>query len=194
MVVLRPAVGNKWPDRPFSGGQMARAGETGRNDLREQIIPVLPRLRRFCVALARKPDAADDLCQATVERALARAAQFVPGSRLDSWMYKIAQNIWIDEGRKRHTRGSEVDVDEAYGLAGEDGVQIVEGRSELARVRDAFGSLSEEQRTLMTLVVLDGMSYKDAAETLGIPIGTVMSRIARARRAIDQFVNGEVAE
>lgn len=173
---------------------MTRAGEQGQGDLREQIITFLPRLRRFCLALARRPDVADDLCQATVERALARAEQFAPGSKLDSWMYKIAQNIWIDEGRRRQTRGSEVDVEQAFALVGSDGLKVVEGRSDLARARTALASLPEEQRVLITLVVLDGMSYKGAAETLGIPIGTVMSRIARARRAIDLQVNGEVAK
>ncbi|QFT76860.1 RNA polymerase sigma factor [Erythrobacter sp. THAF29] len=173
---------------------MTRAGETGRGDLRRQIIQILPRLRRFCLALARRPDVADDLCQATVERALARADQFVPGSKLDSWMYKIAQNIWIDEGRRQQTRGTEVDVDHAYDMVGSDGLKVVEGRSDLARAREALASLPEEQRVLITLVVLDGMSYKDAAETLAIPMGTVMSRIARARRAIDKHVNGEPAQ
>lgn len=107
-------------------------------------------------------------------------------------MYRIAQNIFIDERRRTRTRGHEVEVDAAFELAGDDGVQVVEGRSDLSRARAAMAALPEEQRMLMTLVVLDGMSYRDAAETLAIPIGTVMSRIARARRAIDQHINGSV--
>ncbi|KEO87991.1 MAG: RNA polymerase sigma factor [Erythrobacter sp.] len=170
---------------------MTETGETGQGDLRRQMIEVLPRLRRFCLALARRQDVADDICQATVERALARADQFVSGSRLDSWMYKIAQNIWIDENRKLRTRGHEVDVIEAFDMIGSDGVREVEGRSDLARARSALAALPEDQRTLITLVVLDGMSYKEASETLDIPIGTVMSRISRARRSIDRHVHGE---
>ncbi len=162
--------------------------------MRAQIIEVLPRLRRFCLTLARAPDQGDDLCQATVERALSRADQFIPGTRLDSWMYRIAQNIFIDERRKLATRGAEIDVDEVFGLAGDDGLQIVEGRSDLNRAGAALAALPEEQRMLMTLVVLDGMSYRDAADALGIPIGTVMSRIARARRAIDRQINGELLQ
>lgn len=173
---------------------MTETGETGQGDLRRQMIEVLPRLRRFCLALTRKQEVADDLCQSTVERALSRADQFLPGSKLDSWMYKIAQNIWIDEGRKVQTRGVHVDMDEAFGMAGADGVQVVEGRSDMARARSAMAALPEDQRVLITLVVLDGMSYKEAAEMLEIPIGTVMSRIARARRSIDKQVNGEIAQ
>lgn len=160
-------------------------------DLRNGIVEILPRLRRFCMALARNAEMGDDLCQATVERALARADQFQQGSRLDSWMYRIAQNIQIDDLRRKRTRGVEVDVDHAYDLTGDDGRQVLEGRSDLARAQAALANLPEDQRTLMALVVLDGMSYRDAAETLAIPIGTVMSRIARARRAIDIFVHGD---
>lgn len=169
---------------------MTDLGSDGTGAVRREIVAVLPRLRRFCLTLARSQDGGDDLCQATVERALARADQFIPGTRLDSWMYRIAQNIFIDERRRLRTRGVEVDVDNAFDLVGDDGVSVAEGRSDLARARAAMAALPEEQRMLMTLVVLDGMSYKDAAETLGIPIGTVMSRIARARRAIDQQLNG----
>lgn len=173
----------------FVGSGMS--GGTGSNgfDLRSEIVTILPRLRRFCMAIARNGDAGDDLCQATIERALSRADQFELGTRLDSWMYRIAQNIMIDSARRKRTRGVEIEVDDAFGLVGDDGVQIVEGRSDLARARLAMAALPDDQRTLMSLVVLDGMSYKDAAETLEIPIGTVMSRIARARRAIDVQIN-----
>ena len=169
---------------------MTDFGKDGTGAVRREIVTVLPRLRRFCLTLTRNQDAGDDLCQAAVERALARADQFIPGTRLDSWMYRIAQNIFIDERRRLRTRGVEVDVDHAFDLVGDDGVSIAEGRSDLARARSAMAALPDEQRMLMTLVVLDGKSYKDAAATLEIPIGTVMSRIARARRAIDQHLNG----
>jgi len=159
-------------------------------DLRDQIVAILPRLRRFCMALARGQDAGDDLCQAAIERALSRADQFVQGTRLDSWMYRIAQNIHIDQGRRKRTRGVEIDIDDMAGaLPGDDGLQIVEGRSDLARAQAALAALPEEQRVLMALVVLDGMSYREAAETLDIPMGTVMSRISRARRAIDAHLD-----
>ncbi len=163
-------------------------------DLRSEIVAILPRLRRFCLSLARSTDAADDLCQATIERALSRADQFIAGTRLDSWMYRIAQNLHIDQGRRTRTRGTQVDVDHAIELAGDNGVQIVEGRSDLSRAQAAMASLPEDQRVLLAFVVLDGMSYREAADALDIPIGTVMSRLARARRAIDTFVHGSAGD
>ncbi|HEX7789526.1 MAG TPA: RNA polymerase sigma factor [Afipia sp.] len=159
-------------------------------DLRTQIVALLPRLRRFCAALTRGGDAGDDLCQATIERALTRADQFEPGTRLDSWMYKIARNIQIDMVRRQKTRGAEIDISEDFEVIGDDGVAIVEGRSELAMAEAAMARLPDEQRALIALVVIDGQSYRDAAEILGIPIGTVMSRIARARRTIDVTIRG----
>lgn len=164
----------------------------GAIDLRTQIIAALPRLRRFCHTLTRAPDTGDDLCQATVERALLRGDQFNGRTRMDSWMYRIAQNIFIDERRRMAVRGVKVDVEHAVGLPGDDGLQIVEGRSDLHRARAAMAALPDNQRMLMTIVVLDGMSYKEAAETLGIPVGTVMSRIARARHSIDRQINGTI--
>ncbi len=162
--------------------------------VREQIVALLPRLRRFCLALAGSADAGDDLVQSTIERALMRIEQYQAGTRLDSWMYRIAQNINIDAARARKVRGVQVDVDQLEAVVGDDGRQIVEGRSALTKARAAMASLPEDQRALMALVVLDGQSYKEAAETLAIPIGTVMSRIARARKSIDVFVHsGAVA-
>jgi RNA polymerase sigma-70 factor (ECF subfamily) len=157
---------------------------------RDEIVAFLPRLRRFCLAVTRSADAADDLLQSTVERALSRLDQWQEGTRLDSWMFRIAQNIHIDQSRSLRTRGVKVDADDAYGLSGDDGRNVVEARSDLAAARRAIARLPDDQRSLFALVVLDGLSYKDAADIMNIPIGTVMSRIARARRAIDEFVHG----
>jgi RNA polymerase sigma-70 factor, ECF subfamily len=159
-------------------------------DLNDQIVALLPRLRRFCVVMARSDDGGNDLCQATVERALARRHLFDPLTRLDSWMYRIAQNLHIDRARRLKTRGQEIDVDEIGSIKGDDGVHIVEQRSALERARAAIARLPDDQRALMALVVFDGKSYGEAAAILDIPIGTVMSRLARARRAIDAYVNG----
>ncbi|MDO7833837.1 RNA polymerase sigma factor [Sphingobium sp. HBC34] len=159
-------------------------------DLNDQIVALLPRLRRFCVVMARSRDGGDDLCQATVERALSRRHLFDPGTRLDSWMYRIAQNLHVDRARRVKTRGQEIDVDEMASVKGDDGVRIVEQRSALERARAAIARLPDDQRALMALVVFDGKSYGEAAGLLDIPIGTVMSRLARARRAIDAYVNG----
>ncbi len=167
------------------------AGNAEMEGVRARIVAFLPRLRRFCAVLARSEDRGDDLMQATVERALTRIEQWQTGTSLESWMFRIAQNIHIDEARSQARRGQRVDIDEAFSLAGDDGRIVVEGRSDLERARLAMAALPEEQRALMALVVLDGRSYKEAAEILEIPIGTVMSRLARARQAIDRALHGE---
>jgi RNA polymerase sigma-70 factor (ECF subfamily) len=163
------------------------------SDVRAQIVALLPRLRRFCMAIAGGADAGDDLAQATIERALSRIDQWEEGTRLDSWMYRIAQNIRIDQARSAKVRGIQVDVEALVSVQGDDGRSILEARSDLAAAQSAMAALPDDQRVLMALVVLDGQSYKEAAETLSIPVGTVMSRLARARRAIDNHVHGAVA-
>jgi RNA polymerase sigma-70 factor, ECF subfamily len=154
-------------------------------NVRDQLITLLPRVRRFCMAIAKSADGGDDLLQATVERALNRLNQY----QEDSWLFRIAQNIHIDELRGKARRGISVDIDDVHAIAGDDGVQIVEGRSDLAKARDAMDALPDDQRALMALIVIDGQSYKQAAEILDIPIGTVMSRLARARRTIDLYMH-----
>lgn len=162
--------------------------------MRREIVAILPRLRRFCLALARNADRADDLCHSTIERALSRSEQFRPDTRLDSWLYRIAQNIHIDQGRRERTRGIEIDIDEVFALGGCDGLQVMEGRSDLYKARQAMANLPEDQRELLNLVVIDGMAYKDAAHILKIPIGTVMSRLARARRSINRALTVSLDE
>jgi RNA polymerase sigma-70 factor, ECF subfamily len=159
-------------------------------EVRDQIIAFLPRLRRFCMALTGSADAGDDLTQSTIERALVRLDQYQQGTRLDSWMFKIAQNINIDAARSRMRRGMQVDIEALETVVGDDGRQITEGRSALAKAQAAMAALPEDQRVLMALVVIDGQSYKNAAEALRIPMGTVMSRIARARQTISLALGG----
>ena len=152
--------------------------------MQPRIIALLPRLRRFCEGLAGSPHDGDDLMQATVERALKGAHQFEEGSRLDSWMYRIAQNLNIDSARSRKRRGTSVDLEAAEAVAGDDGRQITEARSDLAAAQAVLQALPEDQRATFLLVVVEGLSYREAAETMGVQIGTVMSRIARARQRI----------
>ncbi len=153
------------------------------------LVAVLPRVRRFCRALSRSSDEADDLLQTAVERALANTDKWQPGSRLDSWLYRIAQNIMIDWARSRSTRGETASLDMVEQVAGDNGVAIVEGRSDLAQVAHAYATLPAEQRAVMTLVVLDGLTYKEAAEILSVPTGTVMSRLSRARAALESGIS-----
>ena len=160
------------------------------DELRTRMVELLPRLRRFAVALTGDLDQADDLVQETCMRALSRVEQWQPGTRLDSWMYRIAQNLWLDRMRARKVRGEQVDVESAEALAGPDGREVVESRLTLNAVSAAMAHLPNEQRMLIALVCIDGLSYKEAAEITETPIGTVMSRLARARRELHARLEG----
>lgn len=156
--------------------------------IRDAIIAALPRLRRFCQGLAGNAQDGDDLMQSTVERALSRAHQFEAGTRVDSWMFRIAQNLRIDAARSMARRGVQVPVDEVAESMGEDGRLTVENRSDLAAAQRALQAVPEDQRAAFLLVVVEGLSYREAAEVLDVPVGTIMSRLARARGRIEQVV------
>ena len=159
-------------------------------DVRVQMIALLPRLRRFAIGLTGNGDEADDLVQAACERALSRLDQYRPGTRLDSWMYRIVQTTFIDGTRRKKVRGEQIDLDDAGELPGADGPRAIEARLTLESVREAIGRLPEEQRSVLLLVTVEGLSYEEAAESLGIPKGTVMSRLARARLKLHDMVHG----
>ena len=162
------------------------------NDPRLQIVDFLPRLRRFSYALTGDSDKGDDLVQETCARALSRLDQWIPGTRLDSWMFRIAQNIWLDQRRAHKVRGDSVDIDQAYDIAGADGREVTEISLTLKEVSKGIAGRPSDQQVLIALVCVDGLSYKEAAEVLEIPIGTVMSRLARARRALYDLTNPEI--
>jgi RNA polymerase sigma-70 factor, ECF subfamily len=151
----------------------------------DQLIAVLPRLRRFARGLSRSVTDADDLVQAACERALARRHQFQEGTRFDSWMFRIVQTIWIDQVRARDVRKENGDVAEER-LGSDEPVRRVEARLALDEVRRAVHRLSPDQRTALLLVTVEGLSYKEAAEVMQVPVGTIMSRLARARLALQQ--------
>ena len=118
----------------------------------------------------------------TIERALRSRGQWLPGSRLDSWMYRIMRNLWIDEARASTRRGKTF-VDEEQGLAiGASGAQ--EATLELGDVDRALTQLPNEQREAVLLVMVEGYSYKEAAEIVGCPVGTLNSRLVRGRDAL----------
>jgi RNA polymerase sigma-70 factor (ECF subfamily) len=153
------------------------------------MVAVLPRLRRFAYALTGSAEQGDDLVQDACLRALQRIDQWQPGTRLDSWMYRIAQNIWLDRVRASKVRGEVVDVEAAEGVVGSDGRVVAESELTLQAVAAALGRLPAEQRAVVALVCIEGASYKEAAEIAGVPIGTVMSRLARARRALNAVLH-----
>lgn len=149
--------------------------------IRDQIISLLPRLRRFARTITRDPHDADDLVQLSIERALLRFAQWRPESRFEGWMFGIIRHAWIDEVRSRKRRDRVL-------LPEESGENVSDGASEsptnLMALQEALASLPEEQRMAVALVLIEGLSYKEAADVLEVPIGTVTSRLARGREAL----------
>ncbi len=158
-----------------------------------QLVALLPRLRRFARGLAGTADQADDLVQAACERALSRIQQWTPGTRLDSWMFRIVQTIWLDERRAAKVRSGEgtIEAENAGVELSVDGTRDMEAHVTFDTVRRAMSKLPEEQRAVLMLVCVEGQTYKEAAETLSIPIGTVMSRLARARMALMREMGAE---
>ena len=146
------------------------------------MLALLPRLRRFAAGLARDPADGDDLCQATVMRALDRRSQWQAGTRLDSWMMTMMRNIWIDEQRARTRRGETFVTEEAGLGIGAGGGQ--EEAVELGVIDRALRTLPDEQREAVLLVMVEGYSYKEAAEIVGCPVGTLNSRLVRGRDAL----------
>lgn len=158
-------------------------------DFSQELIELLPRLRRFALGLTKSSPDAEDLVQAAVERALRHADAWQQGTRLDSWMYRIIQNLWRDELRSQRRKSEPLDA--TLELAGEDGQDSLSQNVEIENARAALLQLPEQQRAVFTVVVLDGMSYLDAAAALEIPVGTVMSRLARARASLAASVGHE---
>ena len=150
----------------------------------QELVAALPKLRRFAFGLAGSIDEGDDLVQAACERALARRDQYEPGTRLVSWMYRIVQTVWIDRLRHRRREPLVVDPVALADFPGGDAAVEAESRLALAEVRRAIAGLSPDQRTVLLLVSVEGVAYREAAEILGLSIGTVMSRLARARLAL----------
>jgi RNA polymerase sigma-70 factor (ECF subfamily) len=167
--------------------EAADAG-AARASFSDELVALLPRLRRFARGLAGRVAEADDLVQAACERALTREYQFQEGTRFDSWMFRIVQTIWIDQLRARDVRKEAGDVPEER-LGSDAPVRRIEARLALAEIRSAIELLPPDQRTTLMLVTVEGLSYKEAASVAGVPVGTIMSRLARARVALQQHLD-----
>jgi RNA polymerase sigma-70 factor, ECF subfamily len=153
------------------------------SELMASALPaVFPRLWRYCLVLTGKHDLADDLAQNTSLRAMEKADLFEPGTHLDRWLFRMAQNLWFNELRQRKTRREDGSMIDAEMIA--DKTKDVEanyfGREVLLHVM----ALSDVQRTAVLLVYVEGYSYQQAADILEVPIGTMMSRLSDARRKL----------
>jgi RNA polymerase sigma factor (sigma-70 family) len=157
------------------------------------LVALLPRLRRLARALARDAADADDLAQIALERALARRSQWRTGTRLDSWVFQIMKNAWIDENRARSRKARVLMHPQAAETVADASVADDATRAQAWAVRDAIAELPEDQRLAVALVLIDGLSYKEAAAILQIPEGTLTSRLVRGRSALMQRLQGEAA-
>lgn len=156
--------------------------------LQIEIAALLPRLRRFARTFVYQREDADDLVQLALERALQRAGQWEPGTRLDSWMFRIMKNAWIDELRGRIRRERVFAPEEAGAHVGDASAEALQQR---LAIEKALSLLSEDHRIVIGLVLVDGLPYKEAAAVLDIPMGTLTSRLARAREALQDVLSDQ---
>jgi RNA polymerase sigma-70 factor (ECF subfamily) len=161
---------------------------TSADQTRDEIIALLPRLRRFARALTGQAADADDIVQIAVERALMRIDQFQAGSKLEAWVFSIVRNAWIDEARSRTRRGKTFVPAELGEQIGQDGAAQIHARLEADDVWIAMRKLPEDQREAVALICVEGLAYREAADTLGVPIGTLTSRLARGREALQSML------
>ncbi len=154
------------------------------DEFESALVAALPKLRRYAMSLCRRGDVADDLVQTAVERAVAARARFDPRTPVDPWLFRILRNAWIDMSRRRASRGAEIDIADAPQAATVDGPRVTEATLMLRKTEEAMLSLPVEQREVIHLVCFEDLSYAEAAEVLGVPVGTVMSRLARGRIAL----------
>lgn len=149
-----------------------------------ELAGVWPRLRRFAHALARNPTDADDLAQMTAEKAFKSYGQFQPGTNFAGWMFRICRTVWIDMLRSGTRRATHEVSQQVSDQLGHDPRPAVEASIDLATAMAAMQRLPEEQREVVALILIEGFGYREAAEILDQPIGTVSSRLARGRQAL----------
>ena len=186
--------------RVYTGRSMSEKPETNatspdRDDARSRmgrdLVALLPRLRRFAAGLTGSVQEGDDVVQSACLRALERYQQWEPGTRLDSWMFRIIRNLWLDRAKSAWNRLVRSDPDALAEIPDYSAGREIEVRDELASARAAIATLPESQREVLLLVTVEGLTYEAAADVLNVPLGTVMSRLARARVAVARQVRGK---
>jgi RNA polymerase sigma-70 factor (ECF subfamily) len=153
------------------------------------MVVLLPRLRGFARSLTNSVTDADDLLQSTVEKALSKVDEKHSDAPLDRWMFRIMKNIRLNQYRKPTEDLRDPQAFNGVDFA-MDGVRYFEARLTLNVVLREFEQLSEQHREILYLVCVEGLAYKETSEILEIPLGTVMSRLARARLALHERLQG----
>jgi len=159
--------------------------------LQREMLALLPRLRRFACALTGSVDRGEDLLQTTCERAIAQIHQFQPGTRLDSWMYRIARNSFLNDQRARGVRTAHLNEVSQSESSVFDGNRAMESHLTYEAVAQFVARLPEEQRSVLLLVCVEGLSYREVAEITDLPVGTITSRLGRARQALKEWMERE---
>lgn len=149
---------------------------------RQDLVALLPRLRRYAYALTGSIEEGDDLVQSACARVLEKADQR-GAAPFDRWVMRVTRNLWID-GHRARSRRAEVPMAAAADHAGYDGERALAAATTLEQTRVVIAQLPVQQREVLALVAVEGYSYRDAAQLLDVPVGTVMSRLARARAAV----------
>lgn len=152
-------------------------------EFQRDMVSLLPRLRRFAWGLCGNRDGADDLVQAACERAMTRVHQWQHGTRLDSWLFQIIRTLYIDGLRSEAVRVRHLETVASSDIHPheEAGPEV---QMHLEQARRAIARLPEDQRSAFLLVAVEGYSYREAAEIIGVPMGTMASRVTRARDAL----------
>ena len=181
---VAPDAGSVQPPNHSSGGHKSHITMTDESirEVRRELPGLLPRLWRFALVLSGDRAAAEDLVQATCMRALERAYQYQAGTRLDRWACTIMASIWRNQARSNARNPVEPREDPELGAEPRD--SQVETNIFAGQVLSAVDQLPDGQRAAVAMVYIEGFSYREAAEALGIPIGTVMSRLAAARKTL----------
>lgn len=159
--------------------------------MRDQILKILPGLRRFTFALTGAKHDADDLLQATVEKLLVSASAPMDDLELQKWAFRVCRNQWIDEVRKQRVRLAGDLSDTELPIDPLENDRRLMSRITLDEVNAAMSQLPEKQRITLAMVALGGLSYAEISEALDVPIGTVMSRISRARTELASRFNDD---
>lgn len=157
--------------------------------MKEQLLALLPALRRFAWSLTNSVHDADDLLQNTVERLLVKGMP--EDADINKWAFTVCRNLWIDECRSRKVRGTVAWDQEQHDVITVDGEKDMLLKIEVSQINALLQQLPEEQHLVLSMVTVQGLSYQETADTLGIPLGTVMSRLARARTRLIELAGPE---
>lgn len=159
----------------------------------DELNDVLPALRRFALSLTRNEDRADDLVQDSIERALKKSEYFEPGTNLRSWIFTVCRRIFLNQIRKQKTQGIAVEIDDApqAKLSAEASQDMSMACKEMLA---AMERLPLRDKVVLLLIVVEGMKYDEAANVLDIPVGTVRSRLSRARTRLKEFIEAGTAK